>query len=70
MAPPGLDPAAARALRSAFMAMTGDAEFRADVQKTGLELEPLSGEALAEVVAKGLDIPAETRERAKSVFGR
>jgi hypothetical protein len=70
MAPPGLDPEAARVLRSGFMAMTRDPGFRSDVQKTGVELEPLPGEALAEVVARGLDIPAQTRERAKSVFGR
>jgi len=70
MAPPGLDPEVARILRSGFIAMTRDPEFKAEVQKTGLELEPLPGEVLAEGVAKGLDIPAQTRERAKSVFGR
>jgi tripartite-type tricarboxylate transporter receptor subunit TctC len=70
MAPPSLPADVAKALRAGFMAMTEDREFKADLQKGGLELDPLSGESLTRVVAKGLEIPDAVRQRAKSVFGR
>jgi tripartite-type tricarboxylate transporter receptor subunit TctC len=70
VAPLGLPADTTRILRAAFMTMTGDPEFKADVQKSGLELDPLSGETLAKTVTKGLEIPEQVRQRAKSVFGR
>lgn len=70
MAPPGVPADVATALRTGFMAMVKDPDFRADIQKSGLELDALSGQALTEVVTKGLDIPDQVRERAKAVFGR
>jgi tripartite-type tricarboxylate transporter receptor subunit TctC len=70
MAPPGLPPETAKTLRSAFVAMTQDAEFKAEVQKSSLEVDPVAGDALAGVVAKSLEVPERVRERAKSVFGR
>jgi tripartite-type tricarboxylate transporter receptor subunit TctC len=70
MAPPGLSPDVAATLRTGFMAMTRDAEFMADVQKGGLDLAPLSGEALTKVVVQSLEVPEQVRQRAKGVFGR
>jgi tripartite-type tricarboxylate transporter receptor subunit TctC len=70
MAPPGLSADVTKTLRSGFMAMTNDPEFKADIQKTGLELAPQSGEAVSDVVVKGLNVPDQVRERARSVFSR
>jgi tripartite-type tricarboxylate transporter receptor subunit TctC len=70
MGPPGLPPAVTATLRNGFFAMTKDPEFIADLQKSGLDLAPLSGEALTNVVARSLQIPERVREQAKAVFGR
>jgi len=35
-----------------------------------VELEPLSGEQLEQLVRRALNIPAAVRERAKLAFGR
>jgi tripartite-type tricarboxylate transporter receptor subunit TctC len=70
MGPPGLPPAVTATLRNGFFAMTKDPEFIADLQKSGLDLAPLSGEALTDVVARSLQIPERVREQAKAVFGR
>jgi tripartite-type tricarboxylate transporter receptor subunit TctC len=70
IAPPGLAPDTTQRLRAAFMAMTRDPEFQADLRKGSLEVEPVEGEVLAQVVAKSLEIPERVRHQAKSVFGR
>src|SRR5919107_256012 len=70
LAPPGLPADVTKTLRARFMAVTQDADFKADVQKTSLEVDPIPGETLTGVVAKSLEIPERVRERAKGVFGR
>ena len=57
-------------LRDAFRAMVADPEFVAELQRTNVELAPLSGEQVAELVARTLSVPAAVRERAKLAFGR
>jgi tripartite-type tricarboxylate transporter receptor subunit TctC len=47
------------ALRAAFLAMTADEKFRADVLKSGLELDPISGEDLDQITAKILQARQE-----------
>ena len=70
IAPPGLPADRAQALRSAFEAMVRDADFIADLQKTNVELDPLPGERVQELIVRTLNVPAAVRERAKLAFGR
>jgi tripartite-type tricarboxylate transporter receptor subunit TctC len=68
--PPGIAAERVAALRAGFDAMVRDAEFVADIQKINVELEPLPGAAVAQLVAQTLNVPAAVRERAVSAFGR
>jgi len=68
--PPGMPAEHVKLLRGAFNAMVKDAEFVADIQKLNIELDPLPGEKLQEVVERALNVPEAVRERAKSAFGR
>jgi tripartite-type tricarboxylate transporter receptor subunit TctC len=68
--PPGIPPERVKALRDGFDAMVKDPDFVADVQKINVELDPLPGAAVAQLVAKTLDVPAAVRERAINAFGR
>jgi tripartite-type tricarboxylate transporter receptor subunit TctC len=52
VAPPELPAERLRMLRDAFNATMQDAEFRADAEKSKLELEPEDGEHLAALIAK------------------
>jgi tripartite-type tricarboxylate transporter receptor subunit TctC len=70
LAPPGVPAERARALRTAFQAMVEDAEFVADIQRLNVELEPLPGEQVEQLVSRALNVPAAVRERAKLAFGR
>ena len=70
LAPPGIAAERVQALRNAFQAMVVDPEFVADLQRTDVELSPLSGEQVAELVTRTLSVPAAVRERAKLAFGR
>jgi tripartite-type tricarboxylate transporter receptor subunit TctC len=58
------------ALRDAFAAMVRDPEFVAELQRTNVELDPLPGAELEQLVERTLAIPAAVRERAKLAFGR
>jgi tripartite-type tricarboxylate transporter receptor subunit TctC len=70
LAPPGIGAERVQALRNAFQAMVVDPEFVADLQRTDVELSPLPGEQVAELVTRTLSVPAAVRERAKLAFGR
>ena len=49
---PGVSRDRVAALRAAFMAMTGDAAFRADAERLDIPLHPLAGEELQAMVAE------------------
>jgi tripartite-type tricarboxylate transporter receptor subunit TctC len=68
--PPGIAPERVKALREGFDAMVKDADFVADIQKINVELDPLPGAALAQLVEKALSVPASVRQRAVEAFGR
>ena len=70
LAPPAVPAERVSALRAAFAAMVRDGEFIADLQRMNVELEPLPGEQVAELVSRTLAVPAAVRERAKLAFGR
>ena len=70
IAPPGLPADRVKALRDAFQAMVKDPEFIADLQRTNVELEPLPGTEVEQLVIRTLNVPATVRDRAKLAFGR
>jgi tripartite-type tricarboxylate transporter receptor subunit TctC len=70
LAPPGIPGDRIQLLRRAFEAMAGDPDFLADMRKLDVEFDPLSGEEVANLVARTLDVPPSVRERAKLAFGR
>ena len=57
-------------LRDAFQAMVKDPEFVADLQRTNVELDPLPGAEVEQLVVRTLNVPATVRDRAKLAFGR
>lgn len=67
LAPPGTAMERVAELRRAFMAMTQDETFLADLKKARLEASPLSGERLQTAVAGMGDLPADIIERARRV---
>jgi tripartite-type tricarboxylate transporter receptor subunit TctC len=68
--PPDIPADRLKVLRDAFNAMVKDPEFVADIKKLNVELEPLTGEHVQELIARTLAVPASVRERAKVAFGR
>jgi tripartite-type tricarboxylate transporter receptor subunit TctC len=70
LGPPGIPAERVAALRTAFQAMVKDPEFVADIERTNVELSPLPGDEVAQLIARTLNVPAAVRERAKLAFGR
>jgi tripartite-type tricarboxylate transporter receptor subunit TctC len=70
LAPPGIPDERVQALRQAFQAMVKDPEFVAELQRLNVELDPLTGERVHELVVRNLNVPPAVRERAKLAFGR
>jgi tripartite-type tricarboxylate transporter receptor subunit TctC len=70
LGPPGIAAERVAALRAGYDAMVKDSDFVADIQKINVELDPLPGAAVAQLVARTLDVPAAVRERAIAAFGR
>jgi tripartite-type tricarboxylate transporter receptor subunit TctC len=70
LGPPGIPAERVKVLRDAFNAMVKDPDFVADIKKLKVELDPLPGERLQELVGRTLAVPAAVRERAKVAFGR
>jgi len=70
IAPPELPADRTKALREAFNLMVKDPEFLADIAKLNVELDPLTGEAVQDLIVRTLNVPPAVRERAKLAFGR
>jgi tripartite-type tricarboxylate transporter receptor subunit TctC len=70
MGPPGIPPERLKLLRDAFQATMRDKEFLAEAEKLKVDIEPLTGEALAALVQKTLALPDAVRQRAQAAFGR
>jgi tripartite-type tricarboxylate transporter receptor subunit TctC len=68
VAPPGADPAAVKILRDAFMAVMHDPQFLADAAKARLSINPTSGEAVQQTVAKLYGAPPELVQRARQLI--
>ena len=65
MAAPSVPPERIAALRNAFMQTMRDEALLAEAQKTGVEIDPISGEELQALAEKIFATPAEVVERAK-----
>jgi hypothetical protein len=50
--------------------MVKDPDFVAELQRTNVELEPLPGAQVEQLVVRTLNVPAAVRDRAKLAFGR
>jgi tripartite-type tricarboxylate transporter receptor subunit TctC len=70
VAPPGVPAETVAVLRQAFMAMMRDPALAADVAKSGLDLDPLAGEALQEIVRQAVDVAPAVVEMARRFSAR
>jgi tripartite-type tricarboxylate transporter receptor subunit TctC len=59
LAPPGLPPDRAAALRTAFMAMCRDPAFLDEARKAKLDISPIDGEAVRVLLAKAAATPTD-----------
>jgi tripartite-type tricarboxylate transporter receptor subunit TctC len=70
VAPPGQPAARTKALRDAMMATMKDAKFLADAAKAKIDIEPMSGEQVAVLIAKYSAVSPAVVERAKKAISR
>jgi tripartite-type tricarboxylate transporter receptor subunit TctC len=68
LAPPGIPPARVQALREAFMKTMEDPEFVADMEKAKLELNPVGGQQVQQLVDRMFNSRPELIERFKKVY--
>lgn len=68
IAPKGIPAERVAALRKAFMDTMADQAFRADCEKQGLEVNPLSGEELDEIVAELAKTRPEAVEKLQKIL--
>jgi tripartite-type tricarboxylate transporter receptor subunit TctC len=66
---PGLPAERVEALRKAFMDMTKDAEFIAELEKMRVELTPMDGAKLQELVQEVGNLTPELVQKIKAVYG-
>lgn len=68
IAPPGLSPERVADLRQAFMKASADPDYLQEAKKIDLEVDPNSGEALQELVAKIYMTPPEIVQLSKDLL--
>lgn len=68
LAPPGVPADRVAALRTAFMDTMKDPEFLADAKKTKLEINPVSGEAVAKLVNEVYKTPKDICQKAGALL--
>jgi tripartite-type tricarboxylate transporter receptor subunit TctC len=66
--PPGVPPARVEALRRAFDATMKDEDFLADAEKMKLEIDPLTGEQVATIIAQVSRTSPETAARVRAAM--
>jgi tripartite-type tricarboxylate transporter receptor subunit TctC len=67
LAPPGLPPDRAKALQTAFMAMTKDGAFLADAKKINIDISAIDGAAVRDVIAQMKATPKDVVARYKEI---
>ena len=68
VAPPNLPADRARALQTAFMAMTRDAAFIADAKQRRVELSPSGGDQIMAVLRRSAAMPRQVIERFNAIL--
>jgi len=68
-APPGLAPETIALFRDGFMQTMRDPALLADAAKAGIELNPLPGAALQQIVADTFDIPPAIIDKVTGILG-
>jgi tripartite-type tricarboxylate transporter receptor subunit TctC len=66
--PPNVPAERVQAMRRAFDATMKDPEFLAEAEKLKIEIDPLTGEQVGDLVAQIYKTPAETVERVKKAY--
>jgi tripartite-type tricarboxylate transporter receptor subunit TctC len=69
-APPAIPAERLKTLRDAFQATMKDAEFLADSQKVGLDIDPVTGEEIEAALRRFASFPPAVLKRAEEVMGR
>ncbi len=67
-AAPGVPAERVRALRDAFAAVTKDPDFLADAKQASVEIEPVTGQALQQIVDQVLATPPQVRKRGRALI--
>ena len=65
---PGTHPARAAALRKAFSTMMTKADFKADIEKASMEVDPISGPDAEKLLAKLYAYPKAVGDRARIIY--
>jgi tripartite-type tricarboxylate transporter receptor subunit TctC len=65
---PGVPADRVEALRKAFDATMADAEFQAEAEKLGMEMGPMSGQTLQQLIADLIDTPQDIRDKVKNAL--
>jgi tripartite-type tricarboxylate transporter receptor subunit TctC len=68
LAPPGIPADRAKVLRAAFDAMVKDPEFLAEIEKSGQEFQPASGEQVQKLIVEAASAPREVVERTEAIL--
>jgi len=68
LAPPGIPAERVKVLRAAFDAMIKDPEFLAEIEKSGQEFQPASGEQVQKLIAEAASAPREVVERTEAIL--
>jgi tripartite-type tricarboxylate transporter receptor subunit TctC len=69
LAPPDMAADRVATLRKAYAATLVDKAFLAETQKLNFEIEPISGEEIAEIVNRTVSAPPEVIAQAKAAMG-
>jgi tripartite-type tricarboxylate transporter receptor subunit TctC len=70
LGPPGIPADRLAALRDGFMATMRDPEFLADAEKTGIEVDPVSGEKFEALIKRVAASPPDIIEKAVNALKR
>jgi tripartite-type tricarboxylate transporter receptor subunit TctC len=68
LAPPGVPADRIAALRAAFDKVMKDPEFLAEAKKLDLDISPLAGDKVAEIVRDTIDAPADVLTKARAAM--
>jgi tripartite-type tricarboxylate transporter receptor subunit TctC len=68
LAPPGIPADRVRTLRAAFEAMLKDPEFLVEIDKSGQEFQPASGESVQKLIAAAANAPRDVVERTEAIL--